>query len=289
MLHAVFSPLVAAAADEGADLLKWGGDAVLLLLEGRDHPLRAARAARAMHRVLGRVGHLRTSVGRVVLRASSGVHSGPVHLVLAGDPAVHRELIVVGPAASAVCRADSAAGAGEIVVTDATAALLPPQRGGYAGTRRSLPGRQRGLVPRRTPRGVPGPAGGAGPAGHPAAAAAAYPPHPARERARAPDGRRGVPPLRRHRPAARGAGSGRAGRRRGRAGAQRAGLGHPARGRLPRVRRRRRRRQADAAGRCPAQHRRRRGPPGLGRAARRRAGRRDPAPGRDRPRPRVHR
>ena len=148
VLHAVFSPLVAAAADEGADLLKWGGDAVLLLLEGRDHPIRAARAARGMHRVLGRVGHLQTSVGRVVLRASSGVHSGPVHLVLAGDPAVHRELIVVGPAASAVCRADSAAGAGEIVVTDATAALLPPQLVGapapggrfLAGGAASLPG-----------------------------------------------------------------------------------------------------------------------------------------------------
>ena len=126
VLHAVFTPLVDIAEVEGADLLKWGGDAVLLLLEGFGHPLRAARAARGMHRVLGRVGHLRTSVGRVVLRASSGIHSGPVHLVLAGDPAVHRELIVVGPAATAVCRADAAAGAGQIVVTDATAAALPP-------------------------------------------------------------------------------------------------------------------------------------------------------------------
>ena len=128
VLHAVFTPLVDIAEVEGADLLKWGGDAVLLLLEGFGHPLRAARAARGMHRVLGRVGHLRTSVGRVVLRASSGIHSGTVHLVLAGDPALHRELIVVGPAATAVCRADAAAGAGQIVVTDATAAGELPAR-----------------------------------------------------------------------------------------------------------------------------------------------------------------
>ena len=127
VLHAVFTPLVAVAEDEGADLLKWGGDAVLLLLDGPDHALRAARAARGMHRVLGRVGHLRTSVGPVVLRASSGIHTGTVHLVLAGDPVVHRELMVVGPAASAVCRADAAAGAGQIVVTDPTAAALPPE------------------------------------------------------------------------------------------------------------------------------------------------------------------
>ena len=127
VLHAVFTPLVAIAEDEGSDLLKWGGDAVLLLLDGPGHPLRAARAARGMHRVLGRVGHLRTSAGRVVLRASSGIHSGTVHLVLAGDPLVHRELIVVGPAASAVCRTDAAAGPGQIVVSDATARALPSQ------------------------------------------------------------------------------------------------------------------------------------------------------------------
>ena len=34
---------------------------------------------------------------------------------------------MVGPAATAVCRADAAAGAGQIVVTDATAAVLPPE------------------------------------------------------------------------------------------------------------------------------------------------------------------
>ena len=127
VLHAVFTPLVAIAEDEGSDLLKWGGDAVLLLLDGPGHALRAARAARGMHRVLGRVGHLRTSAGRVVLRASSGIHSGTVHLVLAGDPLVHRELIVVGPAASAVCRGVRAAGPGQIVVSDATARALPSQ------------------------------------------------------------------------------------------------------------------------------------------------------------------
>jgi class 3 adenylate cyclase/tetratricopeptide (TPR) repeat protein len=132
VLHAVFTPLVAVAEDEGSDLLKWGGDAVLLLVDGPDHARRAARAARGMHRVLGRVGHLRTSVGPVVLRASSGIHTGTVHLVLAGDPAVHRELIVVGPAASAVCRADAAAGPGQIVVSDATARALPGQLLGAA-------------------------------------------------------------------------------------------------------------------------------------------------------------
>ena len=206
VLHAVFTPLVDIAEVEGADLLKWGGDAVLLLLEGFGHPLRAARAARGMHRVLGRVGHLRTSVGRVVLRASSGIHSGTVHLVLAGDPAVHRELIVVGPAATAVCRADAAAGAGQIVVTDATAAALPPELLGA-----TVPaGRLLLTHPVPSPATPPPPrtARRTGrPAGHPAAAPAPHPPHPGRERAGAPDGGGGVPAVRRHRRAARRAGT----------------------------------------------------------------------------------
>ena len=60
VLDAVYGVLVGAAESEGADLLKWGGDAVLMLFEGRDHPLRAVRAALGMQRVLGRAGPLRT-------------------------------------------------------------------------------------------------------------------------------------------------------------------------------------------------------------------------------------
>ncbi|KQZ67582.1 hypothetical protein ASD66_21920 [Nocardioides sp. Root151] len=125
VLDTVFSALVVEAEREGADLLKWGGDAVLLMLDGDEHAPRAARATLGMHRVLAKVGHLSTSVGRVVLRASSGIDSGITHLVLAGDPLVHRELIVLGPTASEVCRVDASAEGGQIVVSPATARLLP--------------------------------------------------------------------------------------------------------------------------------------------------------------------
>ena len=78
--------------------MKWGGDAVLLLFDAPDHPLRAVAAACAMQERMGEIGQLDTSGGAVELRMSIGVHSGPVELLLVGP--LHRELIVTGPEAT---------------------------------------------------------------------------------------------------------------------------------------------------------------------------------------------
>src|SRR4051812_11091902 len=42
ILSATFAALLAEAQEDGADLVKWGGDAVLLLFQGDDHAQRAA-------------------------------------------------------------------------------------------------------------------------------------------------------------------------------------------------------------------------------------------------------
>jgi class 3 adenylate cyclase/tetratricopeptide (TPR) repeat protein len=126
LLDTVFSQLLMDAEDEGADLLKWGGDALLLLFDDADHSRRAARAALRMHRALAQIGRAKTSIGRVKLQASAGIDSGPVHLILAGNPALHRELVLLGPTATTVTMLEHAAGTGEVLVGDATAADLDP-------------------------------------------------------------------------------------------------------------------------------------------------------------------
>jgi class 3 adenylate cyclase/tetratricopeptide (TPR) repeat protein len=126
LLDNVFSHLLMDAEDEGGDLLKWGGDALLLLFDDADHSRRAARAALRMHRALAQIGRAKTSIGRVKLGASAGIDSGPVHLILAGNPAVHRELVLLGPTATAVTMLEHTAGTGEVLVGDATAAELGP-------------------------------------------------------------------------------------------------------------------------------------------------------------------
>ncbi len=123
-LSAVFSGLLAIAYEDGAGLVKWGGDAVLLLYEGDEHAARAARAALRMRAALRVLGDVDTSAGRVRLRMSVGIHSGTFTFFLVGDPALHRELLVAGPAATATAQAESLATAGQVVLSAAAAVGL---------------------------------------------------------------------------------------------------------------------------------------------------------------------
>jgi len=126
ILDSTFGMLIRAARPDGADLVKWGGDAILLLFRGRDHAAHAARAAYRMRKTLRESGRTTVTAGQVTLRMSVGIHSGEFHFFLVGDPAIHRELVVSGPSASLTAEMESIATAGQIAVSDATAALLAP-------------------------------------------------------------------------------------------------------------------------------------------------------------------
>src|SRR5207237_1113079 len=84
VLNAIFTELLSVAYRDGAGLVKWGGDAVLLLYEGPDHAARACRAAMLMQRTIRSVGHVRTSAGNARLRMSVGIHSGTFNFSLVG-------------------------------------------------------------------------------------------------------------------------------------------------------------------------------------------------------------
>ena len=127
ILSATFAGLLAEARDDGADLVKWGGDAILLLFQGPDHALRAVRAAHRMRAMLRIIGRLPTTSGNVTLRMSVGVHSGDFDFFLVGDADIHRELLISGPAASITADTEAAAAAGQIGLSRATASLLEPR------------------------------------------------------------------------------------------------------------------------------------------------------------------
>lgn len=123
-ISSVFDDLISVAERHGGDVLKFRGDALLLLFLGERHPERAAGAASDLQWTIEEIGGADSSVGPVELRMSVGVHSGPCHFFLTIEP--HRELLVAGPAATRVFELEDLATAGEIVVSAETAAQLDP-------------------------------------------------------------------------------------------------------------------------------------------------------------------
>ena len=122
VMNATFAALLQVAYAEGGGLLKFGGDALLLLYDGEDHAPRAARAAFEMRRTLRAIGRPRTSAGAVQLKMHAGLHSGRFQFFLVGNS--HRELLVTGPAGTRTVEMEAASEAGEILLSPETASLL---------------------------------------------------------------------------------------------------------------------------------------------------------------------
>ncbi len=123
VLGGCFKGLLAVAYPLGGRLIKFGGDALLLLFDGDGHEHRAVNAAVGMQSAMKRLGKVKTPVGNMTLKMSIGVNSGEFHFFLVGES--HRELILTGSAATATVEMEGFADATEIVVSRTTAAALP--------------------------------------------------------------------------------------------------------------------------------------------------------------------
>src|SRR4051794_4643278 len=122
VISGVFEGLIGITLRRGGDVLKFRGDALLLLFEGDGHEERACRASIEMQWFIEHAGSTMSSVGPVSLRMSTGVHTGTVHAFLVEG--THRELMVTGPATTATFRLEDASSAGEVLVSQATAAAI---------------------------------------------------------------------------------------------------------------------------------------------------------------------
>ena len=122
-IETCFTDLLAVAYSNGGGLIKFGGDALLLLFQGEGHEAMACRSAVWMRRSLREVGRIDLPGARVQLRMSVGAHTGTFHLFLAGTS--HRELIAAGPAWTRTVEMEHAADAGEILISPELASRLP--------------------------------------------------------------------------------------------------------------------------------------------------------------------
>jgi class 3 adenylate cyclase/tetratricopeptide (TPR) repeat protein len=125
ILNDIFGRLLSVAGVHGGDLLKFGGDALLLFFTGNEHVERACAAACAMQSALRPFRRFRSEAGPLSLTMSVGIATGSCHLFLVGDS--HRELMVSGPVFSRAVELERDAGSGDVLLSDDVAALLPSE------------------------------------------------------------------------------------------------------------------------------------------------------------------
>jgi class 3 adenylate cyclase/tetratricopeptide (TPR) repeat protein len=116
----VWSNLLTAAGD--GDPLKFAGDALIMFFDGPDHAGRACAAGLAMQDALEVSPSIRVGRSAVRLRMSVGIHSGTFLMAAVGSS--HVDLLVLGTDASHTVAMESAAAAGEVLASDATATRL---------------------------------------------------------------------------------------------------------------------------------------------------------------------
>ena len=122
VLDRVFGEMLRLAYDRAGSLLKFGGDALLIMFEGPDHELGGVSAAIEMRAALRQATQIPTSVGRIPLKMSVGLHTGPIDLYLVGTS--HRELVITGDTATKTTEMEAAADAGEILISPELATAL---------------------------------------------------------------------------------------------------------------------------------------------------------------------
>ena len=134
MLNSCFGSMIRTCLEEQGDIIKFGGDALLVLFTGDGDAVRACRASHGMRTVIAKPVRQRDG-GSIRLGISIGVHRGefPVFLPLG----VHRELLLTGPDVSVTLQREADAEAGTIHLSAAVAEVLPPRvvgapvEGGY--------------------------------------------------------------------------------------------------------------------------------------------------------------
>ncbi|HHH42221.1 MAG TPA: adenylate/guanylate cyclase domain-containing protein, partial [Chloroflexi bacterium] len=119
IVNAYFAAMLEIIARHGGDLLKFGGDALLVAFEGDEGAVRGCRAALEMQQAMDRFAVVETPQGTFHLQMTAGLGTGPLFLASLGSPD-RLEFAVMGPVLEQMARAEDLARAGEVVVDRAT-------------------------------------------------------------------------------------------------------------------------------------------------------------------------
>ena len=119
LINTCFTALIDEAYAYRGEVIKFGGDALLVLFRGERHERRAANGALAMQQALAASSAAR----QAQLTMTVGVSEGPFDTFMVGSG--YRELLIIGQAASFVIHLEGEAGKGETLVSEKIASNLP--------------------------------------------------------------------------------------------------------------------------------------------------------------------
>lgn len=127
ILNRCFTQLLEIASAHDGQLVKFGGDALLLYFAGSDHAHRAAGCALCMQQAMQDFTVIATSQGDYPLAVHIGANSGSFYAASVGEPQKRQEYLFSGPDVSRAIQAEGLAAPGQVVVGSQMAALLGAQ------------------------------------------------------------------------------------------------------------------------------------------------------------------
>ncbi len=119
IINHLFTALLEVADHYGGDLLKFGGDALLVFFGDEKHTLNACIAALQMQETMAQFSEMSTPQGTFRLRMSVGLGTGPLFMAKLGSEE-GMEFAVMGQAMAQMAQAESLASAGEIFIDTET-------------------------------------------------------------------------------------------------------------------------------------------------------------------------
>jgi len=112
-----FTSMLEVSEGFGGDLLKFGGDALLIYFDGELGPLRSLMAANAMQSAMERFRALKTSQGMFPLQMKIGIACGSIFIANLGT-SEDMDYVILGNTLAKMAQAELNANPGQIVVSD---------------------------------------------------------------------------------------------------------------------------------------------------------------------------
>jgi class 3 adenylate cyclase/tetratricopeptide (TPR) repeat protein len=117
-INRIFDPLLEIIFSYDGDVIKFGGDAVLVLFAGEDHAYRAAECGFSLLESIGTSDKVTTSVGDFPIAVHIGISCGSALSAIVGSNEGRCDHLFCGPDVSLAYAAADRAAAGELLVTE---------------------------------------------------------------------------------------------------------------------------------------------------------------------------